>query len=68
MQNYLVYFDKVIAENQNEKDHKFTGTVVLKTETQQQAVSEFLDWVRTQQKFESTTKFYFEIKAIDYEI
>jgi formylmethanofuran dehydrogenase subunit E len=67
MQNYLVYFDKIVAEDQNES-HKFTGTVVLKTDTQQQAVTEFLDWIKTQQKFESTTKFYFEVKPIDFEI
>lgn len=67
MKQYLIFFDKLSGDPAN-VEKSFKGRIIVEAEKQIDAVNQFLEWVKNQDKFQDSEKFYFEIGEIEHQL
>lgn len=67
MKQYLIFFDK-LSGDPADTENLFKGRIIIQSEEKIQAINEFLEWAKGQEKFQDTEKFYFEISEIEHQL
>lgn len=67
MKQYLLFFEKASVDPAD-TEKSFRGRIIIQAEERIQAINEFLEWVKVQEKFQDSEKFYFEISEIEHQL